>query len=56
MTELLIYDRRPEDQSIEVRETVSRIVEIIGKTVRTLHRMLSLLKLFPEIQAAICTV
>jgi ParB family transcriptional regulator, chromosome partitioning protein len=53
MSELLIYDRRPEDQFIEVRETVSRTVEIVGKTARTLFNAISLLKLPPEIQAAI---
>ncbi|MCX5811140.1 MAG: ParB/RepB/Spo0J family partition protein [Proteobacteria bacterium] len=53
MSELLVYDRRPEDQFVEVRETVSRIVEIVGKTTRTLYNMISLLKLSDEIQAAI---
>jgi hypothetical protein len=53
MNELLVYDRRPEDQFIEVRETVSRTVEIVGKTARTLYNGISLLKLSPEIQAAI---
>jgi len=48
MSELLVYNRRPEDQFIEVRETVSRTVEISGKSTRTLHRAISLLKLFSE--------
>jgi ParB family chromosome partitioning protein len=53
MSELLVYDRRPEDQFIEVRETVSRTVEIVGKTTRTMYNGLSLLKLSDEIQTAI---
>jgi hypothetical protein len=53
MSELLVYDRRPEDQFIEVRETVSRIVEISGKSIRTLLRTISLLKNPDEIQTAI---
>ena len=53
MSELLVYDRRPEDQFIEVRETVSRTVEIVGKTTRTMYNGLLLLKLSSEIQAAI---
>jgi hypothetical protein len=53
MSELLVYDRRPEDQFIEVRETVSRIVEIVGKSTRTLLRTISLLKNPDEIQSAI---
>jgi hypothetical protein len=48
MSELLVYDRRPEDQFIEVRETVSRTVEIVGKSIQMLHRSISLLKLFSE--------
>jgi hypothetical protein len=53
MSELLVYDRRPEDQFIEVRETVSRIVEIVGKTTRTMYNGISLLKNSDEIQTAI---
>jgi len=50
---LLVYDRRPEGQFIEVRETVSRIVEIVGKTTRTMYNGISLLKNSDEIQTAI---
>jgi hypothetical protein len=53
MSELLVYDRRPEGQFIEVRETVSRIVEIVGKTTRTMYNGISLLKNSDEIQTAI---
>ena len=53
MSELVVYERRPGDQLEEIRVTVTRICEIAGKTMRTLFNGLSLLKLPPEIQAAI---
>jgi len=53
MGELVVYERRPEDLLQEIRETVSQISEIAGKTTRTMFNGLSLLKLSPEIQAAI---
>ncbi|MCX5808094.1 MAG: ParB/RepB/Spo0J family partition protein [Proteobacteria bacterium] len=53
MNDLIKYDRRPDDLTQEIVETVSTISEIAGKTVRTLFNGLSLLKLSDEIQAAI---
>ncbi|MCX5811568.1 MAG: ParB/RepB/Spo0J family partition protein [Proteobacteria bacterium] len=53
MNELVNYDRRPEDLSKEIADTVSAISEISGKSIRTLSRTISLLKLSDEIQAAI---
>ena len=53
MSELVSYDRRPEDLSKEIADTLSAIAEIAGKSIRTLSRTLSLLKTPPEIQVAI---
>ena len=53
MSELVVYERRPEDLPQEIRETFSQISEMAGKTTGTLFNGLSLLKLPPEIQAAI---
>ncbi|MCX5814668.1 MAG: ParB/RepB/Spo0J family partition protein [Proteobacteria bacterium] len=53
MSELVSYDRRPEDLSKEIADTVSAIAKISAKSTRTLLRTLSLLKLSPEIQVAI---
>jgi ParB-like chromosome segregation protein Spo0J len=53
MNELVVYERRPGDQLEEIRETVSRISEIAGKTIRTLYNGLSLLKNPEEIRTAI---
>ncbi|MCX5817887.1 MAG: ParB/RepB/Spo0J family partition protein [Proteobacteria bacterium] len=53
MSELVSFERSPDYLSKEVSETFSEIVEIVGKTVRTLFNVLSLLKLSPEIQTAI---
>ena len=53
MSDLVSYDRRPEDISQEFADTVSAIVQIAGKTTRTLLRTISLLTNPPDIQAAI---
>ena len=53
MNELVVYERRPGDQLEEIRETVSRISEIAGKSIKTLYNGLSLLKTPDEMQAAI---
>ena len=53
MSELVSYNRRPEDLPEEIAVTVTAIVEISGKSIKTLFNGLSLLKLPDEIQAAI---
>ena len=53
MSELVSYDRRPEDLSKEIAETVSAIVVIVGKSIQSMHRAISLLKLSDEIRTAI---
>jgi len=53
MSELVNYNRRPEDVSEEIAFTVNAIIEISAKSYPTLFRTISLLKLSPEIQAAI---
>ena len=53
MNELVNYDRRPEDLSKEIADTLSAIAEISGKSIRTLSRTLSLLKTPDEIRTAI---
>ena len=53
MSELVHYDRRPEDISKEIAETFSAIAEISGKSIQSLYRSISLLKLPDEIQTAI---
>ncbi|MCX5817686.1 MAG: ParB/RepB/Spo0J family partition protein [Proteobacteria bacterium] len=53
MSDLVNYDRSPDYLLKEVSDTLSETSEIVGKSIRTLSRTLSLLKLDPEIQAAI---
>jgi len=53
MSELVSYNRRPEDLPEEIAVTVTAIFEISGKSIKTLFNMISLLKLPPEIQAEI---
>ncbi|MCX5809822.1 MAG: ParB/RepB/Spo0J family partition protein [Proteobacteria bacterium] len=53
MSDLVSYNRRPEDLPEEIALTVRAIIEIAGKSIQTLHRTISLLKLSDEIQAAI---
>ncbi|MCX5811164.1 MAG: hypothetical protein NT178_01265, partial [Proteobacteria bacterium] len=53
MSELVMYNRRPEDLPEEIAINVIAISEISGKSIMTLHRTISLLKLSPEIQAEI---
>lgn len=53
MSDLVRYDRRHEDMSEAVVETVSTVSEIVGKSIRTLFNLISLLKLSDEIQTAI---
>ncbi|MCX5815107.1 MAG: ParB/RepB/Spo0J family partition protein [Proteobacteria bacterium] len=55
MNELVNYDRGSEYAAKGFSDTVSEIVGIVGKTTRTLHRTISLLKLPPEIQSVIST-
>ncbi|MCX5809023.1 MAG: ParB/RepB/Spo0J family partition protein, partial [Proteobacteria bacterium] len=52
MSELVSYNRRPEDLPEEIAVTVTAIVEISGKSIKTLFNGLSLLKLSDEIQTA----
>ncbi|MCX5806850.1 MAG: ParB/RepB/Spo0J family partition protein [Proteobacteria bacterium] len=53
MNELVSYDRRPDGVSAEIAATFAAILEISGKSTKTLFNGLSLLKLSPEIQAEI---
>ncbi|MCX5809923.1 MAG: ParB/RepB/Spo0J family partition protein, partial [Proteobacteria bacterium] len=53
MNELILYKRRPDDLSDQFVPTVGTIIEITGKSITTLYNGISLLKLPPEIQAAI---
>ena len=53
MSELVNYDRRPEGVSDVIAATVAAILQITGKSTKTLFNGLSLLKLSDEIQAAI---
>ncbi|MCX5813785.1 MAG: ParB/RepB/Spo0J family partition protein [Proteobacteria bacterium] len=53
MSELVMYNRRPEDLPEEIAITVIAISEISGKSIMTLHRTISLLKLSSEIQVEI---
>ncbi|MCX5809781.1 MAG: ParB/RepB/Spo0J family partition protein [Proteobacteria bacterium] len=50
---LVSYNRRLEDLTEQVAATVAATLEISGKSIRTLHRTISLLKNPDEIQAAI---
>ena len=49
----MVYERRPEDLSKAITDTLSAIAEIAGKSIRTLHRTISLLKNPDEIRTAI---
>jgi len=53
MSDLVSYEMRPGDISKEIADTVSAIAEISGKSIRTLLRTISLLKLVPKIQDTI---
>ncbi|MCX5816913.1 MAG: hypothetical protein NTX75_11850 [Proteobacteria bacterium] len=53
MSELIRYKLKPDDLSDKIAPTVGAIIEISGKSIQTLHRTISLLKLSPEIQAEI---
>ncbi|MCX5806180.1 MAG: ParB/RepB/Spo0J family partition protein [Proteobacteria bacterium] len=53
MNELMSYNRRPDSVSEEIAATFAAILEISGKSIRTLFNGLSLLKLPPDIQAEI---
>ena len=53
MSELVSYNRRPEDLPEEIAVTVTAIFEISGKSIKTLFNGLSLLKLPDEIQEPI---
>jgi len=55
MSELVMYNRRQEDVSKEIAETVSAISKIAGKSTRTMLNVISLLKLVPKIQDEIVT-
>jgi ParB family chromosome partitioning protein len=55
MSELVMYNRRPEDVSEEIALTFRAISEISVKSIPTLFNAISLLKLSPEIQAEIRT-
>jgi hypothetical protein len=55
MSELVRFDRRHDDMPEELVETVSTNSEIVGKTIRTLYNIISLLKLVPKIQDVIVT-
>jgi ParB-like chromosome segregation protein Spo0J len=53
MSTLVSYSRRPEDLPEEIALTVRAIIEISAKSIQTVHRTISLLKLVPKIQEAI---
>ncbi|MCX5809327.1 MAG: ParB/RepB/Spo0J family partition protein [Proteobacteria bacterium] len=53
MSDLIKYNRKPDTLSEAVVFTVNTIMKISGKSYPTLFRTISLLKLSPEIQAAI---
>lgn len=53
MNDLIKYDRRPDDLTQEIVETVSTISEIAGKSIRMLSRTISLLKLPDAIRTAV---
>jgi len=53
MSTLVSYNRRPEDLPEEIALTVRAIIEISAKSIQTMHRTISLLKLVPKIQEAI---
>jgi ParB-like chromosome segregation protein Spo0J len=53
MSELVRYNLKPETLPEEIVLTLRTISEISAKSIQTLHRTISLLKLSPEIQAEI---
>ncbi|MCX5813433.1 MAG: hypothetical protein NT178_12965 [Proteobacteria bacterium] len=53
MSELVRYNFKPETLPEEIVLTVRTISKISAKSIQTMHRTISLLKLHPEIQAAI---
>jgi len=53
MSELVNYNRSPDYVSQEVSLTVRETLEISAKSIQTLHRTISLLKLVPKIQDTI---
>jgi hypothetical protein len=53
MADIVNYERSPDYLPDGVSDTLSETVKISGKSIRTLHRVISILKLSPEIQAAI---
>jgi hypothetical protein len=53
MSDLVSYNLRPKDLPEENAATFAAILEISGKSIKTLFNGFSLLKLPPEIQAAI---
>jgi ParB family transcriptional regulator, chromosome partitioning protein len=53
MSDLVSYNRSPEYVSDIFSATVAETLKISGKSIRTLHRTISLLKLVPKIQEAI---
>ncbi|MCX5813122.1 MAG: hypothetical protein NT178_11335 [Proteobacteria bacterium] len=53
MSELVMYNRRPEDLPEEIATTFVAISKIAAKSISTLFNIISLLKLSPEIQAEI---
>ncbi len=53
MSEIVSYKLRPDDLLNQVTPTVGVMIEITGKSITTLFNTISLLKLSPEIQAAI---
>ncbi|MCX5806239.1 MAG: ParB/RepB/Spo0J family partition protein [Proteobacteria bacterium] len=53
MSDLVSYNRRPEGLAEEIALTVRAIIEISAKSIQTLHRTISLLKLVPKIQDVI---
>ncbi|MBA4419428.1 MAG: hypothetical protein C0392_16220 [Syntrophus sp. (in: bacteria)] len=53
MSELVNYDRGSQYAAEEFSATVAEIIKISGKSTRTLHRTISLLKLVPKIQDVI---
>ena len=53
MSELTSYNRRPENVPEEVAFTLKAIIEISGKSIPTMFRTISLLKLPSEIQTAV---
>jgi hypothetical protein len=53
MSDLVGYDRRPEDLPKEFADTVSAIAKISAKSTRTVLRTISLLKLVSKIQDVI---